>query len=932
MNAKEQKKQAKLFVERWKNKGSERKDSQSFWLDLLQSVYGIENPSSYISFEDKVMLDHTSFIDGYIDETKVLIEQKSKNKGLHSAIKQSDGTFLTPFQQAKRYAADLPYSKRPRWIITCNFREFYVYDMEQPNSEAIVILLEDLPDEFYRLEFLVAKSNEHLERELQISMQAGGIVREIYEALIKQYVNPESEHTLHAMNQLIVRLVFCFYAEDALIFGSKMMFHDYLSRFEARDFRRALIDLFEILDTPVEERNPYLDDDLLAFPYVNGGMFSEKNIEIPRFTDELRELILEHASSNFDWSKFSPTIFGAVFESTLNPDTRRKGGMHYTSIENIHKVIDPLFLDDLRNELNEIRKLKQFATIKRRVEAFQKKLGSLTFLDPACGSGNFLTETYLSLRRLENEALKLNIGRDYYIDTQVGIHINVKINQFYGIEINDFAVSVAKTALWIAESQMLEETNDILYANEEFLPLKSYTNIVEGNALKIDWNDVVPKDKLNYIIGNPPFLGYSMQSKEQKSDILSIFVDENGKPYKTAGKIDFVAGWYMKACHLIQDTNIRVAFVSTNSIIQGEQVTYIWKPLNKRFNIQIDFAYQTFKWDSEASEKAAVHCVIIGFSQVGASEKKLYGSNNSVEKVSDINFYLKEGKPVFLENRTKPISDVIQMTTGNRPADGGHLIIEADEYEEFIKREPKARQYIKRLTGAAEFINNKNRYCLWLVGVSPATLRTMPLVMERIEACRQSRLSGAVDRQKLANTPTLFREQKNPKTYIIIPSTSSENRRYIPIGFLDSDTIPTNSVSIIENASLYDFGILTSNVHMAWMRTVAGRLEMRYRYSAKIVYNNFPWPNPTSEQKAKISATAQAILDARALYPDSSLADLYDELTMPVELRRAHQENDKAVMKAYGFRKKVNGNTTWLTESETVAKLFDMYREMTKDE
>lgn len=932
MNAKEQKKQAKLFVERWKNKGSERKDSQSFWLDLLQSVYGIENPSSYISFEDKVMLDHTSFIDGYIDETKVLIEQKSKNKGLHSAIKQSDGTFLTPFQQAKRYAADLPYSKRPRWIITCNFREFYVYDMEQPNSEAIVILLEDLPDEFYRLEFLVAKSNEHLERELQISMQAGGIVREIYEALIKQYVNPESEHTLHAMNQLIVRLVFCFYAEDALIFGSKMMFHDYLSRFEARDFRRALIDLFEILDTPVEERNPYLDDDLLAFPYVNGGMFSEKNIEIPRFTDELRELILEHASSNFDWSKISPTIFGAVFESTLNPDTRRKGGMHYTSIENIHKVIDPLFLDDLRNELNEIRKLKQFATIKRRVEAFQKKLGSLTFLDPACGSGNFLTETYLSLRRLENEALKLTIGRDYYIDTQVGIHINVKINQFYGIEINDFAVSVAKTALWIAESQMLEETNDILYANEEFLPLKSYTNIVEGNALKIDWNDVVPKDKLNYIIGNPPFLGYSMQSKEQKSDILSIFVDENGKPYKTAGKIDFVAGWYMKACHLIQDTNIRVAFVSTNSIIQGEQVTYIWKPLNKRFNIQIDFAYQTFKWDSEASEKAAVHCVIIGFSQVGASEKKLYGSNNSVEKVSDINFYLKEGKPVFLENRTKPISDVIQMTTGNRPADGGHLIIEADEYEEFIKREPKARQYIKHLTGAAEFINNKNRYCLWLVGVSPATLRTMPLVMERIEACRQSRLSGAVDRQKLANTPTLFREQKNPKTYIIIPSTSSENRRYIPIGFLDSDTIPTNSVSIIENASLYDFGILTSNVHMAWMRTVAGRLEMRYRYSAKIVYNNFPWPNPTSEQKAKISATAQAILDARALYPDSSLADLYDELTMPVELRRAHQENDKAVMKAYGFRKKVNGNTTWLTESETVAKLFDMYREMTKDE
>lgn len=724
MNAKEQKKQAKLFVERWKNKGSERKDSQSFWLDLLQSVYGIENPSSYISFEDKVMLDHTSFIDGYIDETKVLIEQKSKNKGLHSAIKQSDGTFLTPFQQAKRYAADLPYSKRPRWIITCNFREFYVYDMEQPNSEAVVILLEDLPDEFYRLEFLVAKSNEHLERELQISMQAGDIVREIYEELLKQYVNPESEHTLHAMNMLIVRLVFCFYAEDALIFGSKMMFHDYLSRFEARDFRRALIDLFEILDTPVEERNPYLDDDLLAFPYVNGGMFSEKNIEIPRFTDELRELILEHASSNFDWSKISPTIFGAVFESTLNPDTRRKGGMHYTSIENIHKVIDPLFLDDLRNELNEIRKLKQFATIKRRVEAFQKKLGSLTFLDPACGSGNFLTETYLSLRRLENEALKLTIGRDYYIDTQVGIHINVKINQFYGIEINDFAVSVAKTALWIAESQMLEETNDILYANEEFLPLKSYTNIVEGNALKIDWNDVVPKDKLNYIIGNPPFLGYSLQSKEQKEQLKSIYVDENNKPYKTSGKNDFVSAWYFKASQYIINTNVRVAFVSTNSITQGEQVSSVWKPLFERFQIQIDFAYQSFKWESEAKSKAQVHCVIIGFSQRNNQKKRLF-SESGMKFVDKINPYLIESEIIFIENRKSPISNVPKMFRGSQPTDGGNLILTENEKEKLLMENPVAENFIRPYLMGADFIKRKPRYCIWLVDAKPNQLKNV---------------------------------------------------------------------------------------------------------------------------------------------------------------------------------------------------------------
>lgn len=933
MNAKEQKKQAKLFVERWKNKGSERKDSQSFWLDLLQSVYGIENPSSYISFEDKVMLDHTSFIDGYIDETKVLIEQKSKNKGLHSAIKQSDGTFLTPFQQAKRYAADLPYSKRPRWIITCNFREFYVYDMEQPNSEAVVILLEDLPDEFYRLEFLVAKSNEHLERELQISMQAGDIVREIYEELLKQYVNPESEHTLHAMNMLIVRLVFCFYAEDALIFGSKMMFHDYLSRFEARDFRRALIDLFEILDTPVEERNPYLDDDLLAFPYVNGGMFSEKNIEIPRFTDELRELILEHASSNFDWSKISPTIFGAVFESTLNPDTRRKGGMHYTSIENIHKVIDPLFLDDLRNELNEIRKLKQFATIKRRVEAFQKKLGSLTFLDPACGSGNFLTETYLSLRRLENEALKLTIGRDYYIDTQVGIHINVKINQFYGIEINDFAVSVAKTALWIAESQMLEETNDILYANEEFLPLKSYTNIVEGNALKIDWNDVVPKDKLNYIIGNPPFLGYSLQSKEQKEQLKSIYVDENNKPYKTSGKNDFVSAWYFKASQYIINTNVRVAFVSTNSITQGEQVSSVWKPLFERFQIQIDFAYQSFKWESEAKSKAQVHCVIIGFSQRNNQKKRLF-SESGMKFVDKINPYLIESEIIFIENRKSPISNVPKMFRGSQPTDGGNLILTENEKEKLLMENPVAENFIRPYLMGADFIKRKPRYCIWLVDAKPNQLKKCPLILERVQKVKDFRLnSKKIATQRKAETPTLFDEIKESKIdYIAIPKTSSEKRRYIPMDYLSSEIIAGDGIRMLPTESKYLFGILTSNVHMAWMRTVAGRMKSDYSYSNTIVYNNFPFPKATENQVEKIKETAQAILDARSLYPDSSLADLYDELTMPVELRRAHQENDKAVMKAYGFTKKVNGNTTWLTESETVAKLFDMYREMTKDE
>ncbi|HFI0174612.1 TPA: DNA methyltransferase [Streptococcus suis] len=929
MDLRSQKKAANEFILRWEGRGNERQDSQSFWLDLLSSVYGIENPTEYITFEDKVMLDHTSFIDGYIDKTKVMIEQKGADKDLNKAIKQSDGSLLTPFQQAKRYSANLPYSQRPRWIVTSNFKEFYIYDMEQPNAEATVVKLADLEQEFYRLEFLVDKSNEHLEREMQISMEAGEIVHEMYEGLLKQYKNPDSPDSLHAINQLIVRLVFCLYAEDSGLFGHKLAFHDYLAQFPAPHFRRGLMELFQVLDTPIDERDPYLEDSLAAFPYVNGGMFAEKQIEIPNFTDELRALILEHASSQFDWSDISPTIFGAVFESTLNPETRHSGGMHYTSIENIHKVIDPLFLNDLKDELNDIRQFKQAKTVEQKAKQFQAKLASLTFFDPACGSGNFLTETYISLRRLENEAIKLYMGDSVKLDVEELDLVKVKLNQFYGIEINDFAVSVAKTALWIAESQMLEATKEIVYAELDFLPLKSYTNIHHGNALTTDWEKVVDKDKLNYIIGNPPFLGYSNQSKEQKADLLSVYVDEKGKPYKTAGKIDFVAGWYFKASQLMQNTTIQAALVSTNSITQGEQVASVFKPLVERFGIHINFAYQSFKWTSEAKANAQVHCVIIGFSCIEREEKYIF-QGESISKVTKISPYLREGKTIFLENRTSPISSVFKMTTGNRPADGGHLIIEADEYEDFIKKEPKALPFIKKLTGAAEFINNKERYCLWLVNASPADLRSMPLVMERIELCRQARLGGAPDRQKLADTPHLFREQKHPQTYIIVPAVSSENRRYIPMDFLDDSIIPTNLATIIEGAGLMEFGVLTSNVHMAWMRAVTGRLGNGYRYSAKIVYNNFPWPEVTEEQKEKIAQTAQAILDARALYPDSSLADLYDELTMPVELRRAHQANDAAVMKAYGMTKVVDGKKTWLTESETVERLFDMYEKLVK--
>ena len=921
MNLKEQQKQAKSFIERWKDRGNERQDTQSFWLDLLQSVYGIENPSEYIKFEDTVMMDHTSFMDGYIDTTKVLIEQKGANKDLSKAIKQSDGSFLTPFQQAKRYSANLPYSKQPRWIITCNFKEFYVYDMEKPHGEPTVIRLEDLEKEAYRLEFIVGTSNEHLEREMAISMEAGEIVREIYSGLLKQYKNPDNPESLHAMNQLIVRLVFCFYAEDAGMFGKKTMFHDYLSRFSSRDFRRGLLDLFNVLNTPIDERDPYLDDELSAFPYVNGGMFAENNLEVPQFTDELRESILEHASSSFDWSEISPTIFGAVFESTLNPETRRSGGMHYTSIENIHKVIDPLFLDALKEELNEIRQIKQPATLKNRAQQFQEKLSRLVFFDPACGSGNFLTETYLSLRRLENEAIKLYVGDTVLLDVGYDLVI-VTISQLYGIEINDFAVSVANAALWIAESQMLEETMSIVYSNIDFLPIKSYSNIVEGNALKLNWEEIVPKDKLSYIIGNPPFVGANSVSKSQKEELLDLF----GKK-SNAGILDYVSGWYAKAANLIQGTKIKCAFVSTNSITQGEQVSVLWEYLSSK-GIYIDFGYKSFVWNSEAKDKAKVHCVIIGFSSKNNGNKMIF-DKDSKQIVESITPYLTEGKMIFVGRMNNPISLVEGITKGCQPTDGGNLIIEEEDYLEFIKQEPNARKYIKRLYGAVEFINNRKRYCLWLTGISPSELRSMPKVLERVQKVKEMRLnSSAEGTRKLAERPHEFRETYNFDSYIIIPSTSSENRKYIPMGFMGKDDISTNANLIIPNATLYDFGILTSNVHMAWMRTVAGRLKSDYRYSAKIVYNNFPWPSVTEEQKQFIANTAQGILDARALYPECSLADLYDELTMPVELRKAHQANDIAVMKAYGMIKKVDGKDTFLTESETVSKLFELYEKL----
>lgn len=959
------------FAERWKGRGYERGESQPFWIDLLSNVFGIETPSDgFITFEDHRMVDASNFIDGRIRSTRVLIEQKSFGKDLRAGIRQSDGSLLNPFQQARRYVVSLPVSEHPRWIVTCNFSEFLVYDMEQPNGEPEQILLENLSKEYYRLMFLVDAKNEHLSKEMQVSMQAGEIVGRIYEALLKQY-DDNSPEALRWLNILCVRIVFCLYAEDAGVFGHDQ-FHDFLVTYEAKDLRRALRDLFEVLNTPTDKRSKYLQEELKAFPYTNGGLFVEE-IEIPQFTEELKQTLLENASLDFDWSEISPTIFGAVFESTLNPETRRSGGMHYTSIENIHKVIDPLFLDDLRRELDEILEEKVEKQRIKRLDAYQEKLASLTFLDPACGSGNFLTETYLSLRRLENECIRERYHGQSFLGFEEVNPIKVSIQQFYGIEINDFAVTVATTALWISEAQMLRETEKITRRDIDFLPLKSYSNIREGNALRMDWNFIPHKDRLpsplpikslpssrtvpgykpvekerieirpnvheityeeapkeeglimmyDYIIGNPPFVGARQMNSEQKEDVIHIF----GEKWKNVGNLDYVCCWYMKGFQSTRIGHPRIAFVSTNSICQGEQVANLWQPLMEK-GLRIDFAHRTFRWDSEASLKAHVHCVIVGFSHKDEKPKEfLIYDNDKITKAGHINAYLMDAPDVFVSSRQQSICDIPSIGIGNKPIDGGNYLFTKEEMEEFIKVEPKSAQYFKPWYGSEEFIHQKPRYCLWLGGCSPAELRQMPHCMKRIEAVREMRLaSNSAGTRKLADRPTRFHVENMPDTnYIIVPKVSSEKRRYVPMGFMSPNVLASDLVFVIPDATLYHFGILESNVHMAWMRAVCGRLETRYRYSKDVVYNNFPWPIPTEEQKAKIEQTAQAILDARALYPDSSLADLYDELTMPVELRKAHQNNDRAVMQAYGFPIK-----STFTESQCVAELFKLYKEIAK--
>ena len=914
----EQREAARQFVNKWNNRGNEEEDARSYWLDFLGNVMGIKHPTDYINFEKKVVVDgNTKKIDAYIPETKVLIEQKSLGIGLDKKLHNSGGIELTPYEQAKRYNDNLPYEEKARWIIISNFAEIWIYDMNVQVPKPNKIMLVELQGKYPMLDFIVKKEVKQLSHEMEISLKAGDIVGLLYNAFMKQYKNPENPETLKSLNVLCVRLVFCLYAEDAGIFGRRNMFHDYLANYDTHHLRSALIDLFKVLDQRVEDRDPYLIPELAEFPYVNGGLFANENIEIPMFTDEIRELILVKASEEFDWSAISPTIFGAVFESTLNPETRRTGGMHYTSIENIHKVIDPLFLDELKKELEEIKENTVIKTRVKLLKDYQDKLSSLKFLDPAAGSGNFLTETYISIRRLENEVIRTLQSGQMMIGEAVN-PIKVSINQFYGIEINDFAVTVAKTALWIAESQMMKETENIMLINLDFLPLKTNANIVEANALRIDWNDVIPAEELNYIMGNPPFVGARWMNKSQKEDMISVFKNS----WQGVGDLDYVCSWYKKCSEIMKGSKILAALVSTNSITQGGSVSSIWKPLFAD-GLHFDFAYRTFSWDSEAKSKAKVHCVIIGFSYTDLKDKKCIYENNNKYMVCNINGYLMDMDNIFIEKRLTPISKVPSIALGCQAIDDGNFILTKEEKDQLIGKDPEIEQFIRPYMMGKDFINREPRYCIWLYGVEPGRINRNSEIIQRIEKVKSFREnSDRVSTLRAAQTPALFASiNVSNEKYVAIPKVSSKNRRYIPMDFLSNEIIAGDKLFIMPEAGVYEFGVLTSNVHMAWTRVVCGRLKSDYSYSNTIVYNNFPWPELSDEQKRKIEQTAQGILDARLLYPNSSLADLYDPLLMPAELRKAHTENDRAVMKAYGFDIK-------MSEADCVAELMKMYQKL----
>ncbi|MBR3224997.1 MAG: class I SAM-dependent DNA methyltransferase [Atopobiaceae bacterium] len=922
--------QVKEFVKRWRdiraaNGGviGEKGNTAKFWQDL-QAALGYDHLHT-TTYEDTP--DGGGFSDVWLRDCSTMVEQKSSYIDLDKP-EPRQGKMKTPLEQVLDYTYGLTQIDQPRYLITCNFVTFRVYDRSKFSDvalkdNAVEFTLDDLYYHPELLSFITNPENPRLEMEKEISIEAGKLVAELYKRLSAKYIDPESAESMHALNVLCVRIVFCLFCEDADLFEHDA-FYEYLKDEPPSRIRNALADLFRALDTPKAERDPY-DEEIKAFPYVNGGLFRER-VVIPNFDEDLKSFLLKDMSQGVNWSNISPTIFGGIFESTLNPETRRSGGMHYTSPENIHKVIDPLFLNDLKARYAAIHNDEDMTPRKRKFALMKlhEHICSLRFFDPACGSGNFLTETYLELRKLEDGILReLHAGQVSFAlvdDEEQGKRVS--LNQFYGIEINDFAVTVAETSLWIARLKANGDKGSMFYdSGKEDFPLTEAANIVHGNALRMDWNDVLPADECNYIMGNPPFYGARWQSKEQKLEIIDAF---HGA--KNCGNVDYVAGWYIKASEYIEDYCIKCAFVSTNSICQGEQVASVWKPIFE-LGVRIDFAYDTFRWVNEATEQAHVFVVIVGFSKIGGRKVLFHHANPDadciMQEAQNINAYLADGPDVFIYGRSKPICNVPLIGIGSQPIDDGNFLFSTAQKEEFLAKEPLAEKYFHPFIGSREFINGYTRWCLWLGEADDKSLADLPLCRERIENVRKFRLaSKRKQTYDAASRPEHFGTEIIPHTSsVVIPQVSSQRRQYIPIGFIGPEVFCSDKLRVIADADLYQYGVLQSRFHNAWMRRTTGRLKDDYQYTNSIVYNCFVWPeNLTDAQKDVVARKAQDVLDARAAHPDMSLAKLYDPKLMPQDLREAHAQLDSAV--EWVYRVKFNGD-----EEKIVAHLFKLYAE-----
>ena len=887
------------FSKEWADTFNEEADAKPFLVEFF-NVFGISS-KRVSTFEHRVKkLDEK---DGYIDllwKGNILIEMKSKGKNLEKAYKQ-----------AIEYTHGLRQHELPKYILVSDFENFQLHDLEETKN--IQFKLNDLVNNVQHFGYLVGYQKKVYKEQDPANIKAAELMGKLHDRL------EEIGYTGHALEVYLVRILFCLFAEDTTIFN-KQQFQEYIEQrtnVDGSDLAAKLQELFQVLNTPKENRFKNLDEQLADFPYVNGKLF-EEILPTASFDSKMRQALLD--CSYIDWSKISPAIFGSMFQSVMNPKERRNLGAHYTSETNILKLIKPLFLDELWKEFESIKDNKN------KIPEFHKKLSTLKFLDPACGCGNFLVITYRELRLLEFEVLKaLNKSGQAFLDVSQILWINV--DQFSGIEYEEFPARIAEVAMWLIDHQMN------MLVSSEFgqyfirLPLKKSANIVHADALETNWENVVSKNELSFIIGNPPFIGSKIMKQNQRDQIVKEFDNVDG-----SGVLDYVTGWYIKAAKYIQDTKIKVAFVSTNSIVQGEQTSILWGQMLNKYNIKIHFAHRTFKWSNEAKGNAAVYCVIVGFANYDTANKSIFeyedikGEAHEL-KAKNVNPYLVDAKDFLITKRTSPLCNVPKMYKGSQPTDGGNFLFAEEEKNDFVAKEPMAAKYIKPLISAHEFLNGHKRYCLWLVDAEPSELKRMPHVLNRIEGVRQMRLKSTKQATvKWANQPTLFTENRQPKdNYILVPSHSSENRNYIPIGFMTKDDILNNSCLSVPNATLYHFGILTSIMHMTWVKNQCGRIKSDYRYSNEIVYTNFPWPeNPNEKQVKAIEVSAQKVLDARLQFPNSSLADLYDPLTMPPALIKAHNELDKAVDLAYRPK-------PFTSEANRMVFLFELYEKYTAD-